>query len=208
MKRALAFSLAFGLLAQSASAASLTANASCYRPGQAAVFTGLGFTPNGQVTLSPNTVPPVVPTANAVGAFTARLRAPSQAAGQRGYTFTATDVSDPSIVATTNVTVTALDVTLKPSSGRPGRRVRIAARGFMGFRTLYAHVVRGRFRRNVRVGRVRGACGKARGRKLLIPAGTRPGRYLVQFDGRRRYSRRTPVRVRFTVTVFRTLQPS
>lgn len=208
MRGVLALSLAFGLLAQSASAATLSSDAPCYRPGQPAVFTGLGFTPNGQIDLSPNSTPPVVPTADAAGAFTATLRAPSQISGQQLYTFTATDVSDPAIAASTNVTVTALDVTVRPTSGPPGRKVRIGARGFMGSRTLYAHVVRGGFKRNVEVGRIRGDCGKAGGRKRLLPRGAKSGKYLVQFDGRRRFSRRTPVRVRFTITVFRTFRPS
>jgi hypothetical protein len=65
-------------------------------------------------------------------------------------------------------------------------------------------VVRGRYRRNVRIGSLKGACRALSARKRLLARRTRRGTYTVQFDTQRRYSSKTPVRYRFSVPVYRT----
>ncbi len=91
--------------------------------------------------------------------------------------------------------------TLRP--GPPNRRLRVRARGFTTGKTLYAHVRKGRYRRNIKLGRLRGACRTLSVRKRFF--GRRPptGRYLVQFDTRRRFSRKTKVGLRTYVRVYR-----
>jgi hypothetical protein len=64
-------------------------------------------------------------------------------------------------------------------------------------------VRRGRFKRDLRIGRLRGACKTINRRARLFRAGTRSGTYRVTFDGSRRYSTRTRPSVLFRVRIFR-----
>jgi hypothetical protein len=180
----------------------------CYRAGAKLAFFGNGYTPSSGVNITSdgdriNSQPVAT---NGAGAFAAELTVgiPS---GERVKTYAATDIPNPSISASIPLRISATDVALSPRSGRPGRRMRIRARGFTTGRRLYAHVRRGRrYRKNIRIGRLRGACHKLRARRRLISSGAGPGTYRIQFDTRRRYSRRTAVRVRYDVVVFRTFR--
>lgn len=176
----------------------------CYRAGEKLGMLGRGYTPSGSVRVTSDGAPIGSVTTLSNGAFAAQLTV-GQRRGEKVKTYAATDVANPAITAATALRVSALAVSIRPRSGRPGRRLRIGARGFTGYRTLYAHVARGRrYRRNVRVGRLTRVCRKLTVRRRIIARRTRPGSYLVQFDGRRRFSRRTRVRVRFRVRVSRT----
>jgi hypothetical protein len=197
--------------APSASAATLGFDRSCFRPGTTATLSGTGYTPNGLVAVGQDGTLRATPQANGVGAFATRFKTPSQSSGSRLYNFQAIDVTNTAIQAATQVRITALDVTIRPTSGSPGRVRRIGARGFIGGRTLYAHARRGRsYKVNVRVARLRGPCAKASAHKRILKRrGTPPGTYRVQFDARRRYRRcsgpsATRACVIFRVTVFRT----
>jgi hypothetical protein len=104
------------------------------------------------------------------------------------------------------VTVSEATVRIRPATGRPARLRRIAAVGLTTGRTLWAHVVRmssGRILRNVRIGRLRGACHGLRARRRLFRGNPPAGRYLIQFDTRRTYRRNVPQRDRYTFTVTR-----
>ena len=83
---------------------------------------------------------------------------------------------------------TKVYVVTKPGRFRPGSRLRIRAGGFYGVgRTLYAHV-RGPKKRNVRIGRVVGPCGKVSAtRRVLLRRGDPVGNYPTQFDTVRSY---------------------
>jgi hypothetical protein len=65
--------------------------------------------------------------------------------------------------------------------------------------------VRKRYRRNVFIGKLKGPCRTLKLRKRVLPTSTPTGVYTVQFDTRRRYSKKTKVWVRFTVTVSPTI---
>jgi hypothetical protein len=117
--------------------------------------------------------------------------------------YTATDRSNPAVAAEVRLKVADLAVTMRPGAGDPARTRTIRASGFMSGRRLYAHVVRGRDRRTISVGRLRGDCRKLTARRQLFRSNTPRGRYRVQFDTSRRYARRTPERVTFRVTVYR-----
>ena len=195
--------------AQSAAAATLGFTRSCYRSGQQTGLIGAGFTPAGRVALGYDGRYLGDTMANPAGVFGVTLRAATQSSGSRRYTFGAVDRTNPAINALALVRITALDVTLRPRSGSPGRVRRIGARGFVGGRNLYAHVRRGRrYKRDLRVGRLRGPCAKASARKRLLRRGSATGTYRVQFDVHRRYRRTRPTRVVFRVTVFRTFRSS
>jgi hypothetical protein len=186
-----------------AQAAALTANPlkPCYRAGEVVALGGSGFTPNANVQINSDGRVRGSATTDAAGSFsgTLQLGIPS---GERLKTYSAIDTSNTANQASLQLRVSRLNVSVRPQQGQPGRVLRVGARGFTTGRTLYAHIVRGRYRRNVRIGRLKGACGKLTARKRIFRRSTRIGTYLVQFDTRRRYSRRTAVRYRFTVPVF------
>ena len=179
----------------------------CYRSGESLLIGGTQYTPNSSVRITSDGAFIGSVTTDGNGIFQGTLRV-GQRRGERTKTYTGTDLSNQANVASTTLRVSALDVTVRPRSGRPGRRVRVRARGFTTGTRLYAHVVRGGYRRNVRVGRLRGACRKLSARSRIFRRGTRPGTYTVQFDTRRRYSRRTAVRERYRVVIFRRARAS
>ena len=174
----------------------------CYRSGESLLIGGTQYTPNASVRITSDGAAIGTVTTDQNGAFQGTLRV-GQRRGERSKTYTGSDLTNPANVASTTLRVTALDVNVSPRSGRPGRRVRVRARGFTTGTRLYAHIVRRRYRRNVRIGRLKGACRTLSARSRIFRRGTRPGRYTVQFDTRRRYSRRTAVRVRYSVVIFR-----
>jgi hypothetical protein len=177
----------------------------CYGSGEQVHLLGSGFSANRPsgitVTKGGDEIGSLSTDAN--GMFNGTLTL-GQRNGRRTSTYTATDTTNPTLSAWDQITVSEVDVRLTPKTGAPGRRVRIGAVGFTSGDTLWAHVVRGDSVRNLRIGRLRGACHKlVKKRRLLRP---RPamGVYTVQFDTHRRYRERRRLRVGFTITVRRT----
>jgi hypothetical protein len=178
-----------------ASAATLAVDpvSRCYREQQTVFLTAQGFTPNGFVDFTRDGRLIRRLAADASGAISGDLLLPGLLSGQRRLTYVATDTTNPSVTAQVSLLTTATDVTIRPDSGAANRRLRIAARGFFGGRTVWAHVVRlGRgarasAARTVRIGRIRGACKRVTVRRRLFRARARNGRYRVQFDTFRRY---------------------
>lgn len=194
-------------LPAAADAASLSVNPlkSCYRSGERVGLSGTGFTPSGTVSITSDGRAIGSRDVDPAGAFSGELIV-SQPSGERTKTYVAHDDRDPAITAASEIRVSAVNVEVRPRSAPPGRKVTIRARGFTTGPRLYAHVVRGRFRHNVRVGALRGACHTLTRRARIFSRRTRNGTYMLQFDTRRRYSPRTPVRARFSVVVFRTFR--
>ncbi len=205
MKRLLALAglgvaLAAAAPAQAATLA-LVGSKSCYHVGDTLTINGSGFTPNGQasVTLDNRSVG-AVPT-DAAGNFSTPFTV-GTLSGVRRRTLIATDAVNPANVGQAQFLGSALDVTVKPKNGAAGRRLRLKATGFTGGKRLYAHVLRKRYRRNVFIGKLKGPCRTLKVRKQVLPGSTPTGVYTVQFDTKRRYSKKTKVWVKFTVTVF------
>jgi hypothetical protein len=202
-RMAAAFAAAVALVAAApAQAATLTlvGSKSCYRAGDTLTLNGAGFTPSGQaaITLEGKDLG-VVPT-DAAGNFGAPLSIGSLK-GVSTRTLIATDAANPANVGQAEFLGSALGVAVRPRNGGAGRKLRINASGFTTGKRLYAHIVRKRYRRNVFIGKLKGPCKTLKLRKRVLPASTPTGVYTVQFDTRRRYSKKTKVWVRFTVTV-------
>ena len=207
-RMAAAFAVAVAPFAAApAQAATLTlvGSKSCYRAGDTLTVNGAGFTPGGQasITLEGKDLG-VVPT-DAAGNFSAPLNIGSLR-GVSTRTLIATDAANPANVAQAQFLGSSLGVTVKPRNGGAGRKLRINASGFTTGKRLYAHIVRKRYRRNVFIGKLKGPCRTLKLRKRVLPASTPTGVYTVQFDTRRRYSKKTKVWVRFTVTVSPTIR--
>lgn len=204
--------VAFALAAAPAEAAFLTANKDCYREGDArdpVVFGGGPFTPGGTVAVTRDGVPIGTLQANRVGTISGILtRAPIiDPTKQRPFTLVATDQANPALSGTLTRLVSKLQVTVRPTGGRPTVRRRITARGFTQGGTLYAHVVRKRARRTMRIGRLAGPCGTLTTRKRIFRRGTKNGSYRVQFDTGRAYSTETQPSLTFRVRIFTVFRP-
>jgi hypothetical protein len=184
-----------------AAAVSVTPVKPCYRSGESVAMSGSGYTPGGPVNITSDGQSIGSTTADGSGNFGGRLTVASPT--RRVKTYTATDQSNTANTASVALTVSPFFLRVSPRNGPPGRLMRIRAAGFNTGRRLYAHVVRGRRRNNIRIGRLGGPCGTLAARRRIFPRGATPGTYLVQFDTRRRYSPDTRVRRRFRIVVFR-----
>ncbi len=191
-----------------ASAATLDVDKSCYGPRQAVKLSGGGFTAGGPVAVTVAGQQLGVTDANQVGEIAVTLPAPSIRGKQRTDTITATDQTNLSLIANVPVKLTSLNVKVTPKNGDPSKSKRVVARGFTTGKTLYAHVRRGDNRRNVKVGRLKGACHTLDVKRKLFLANATPGLYNVQFDTKRKYSAKTAPQVSFMVTVFHTFKPA
>jgi hypothetical protein len=175
---------------------------SCYRAGDALLVTGTGFTPSQPVNfqLEGRDVGQLI--ADAAGNVNSSLGiGPTTFKGVDTRTLVATDATNPANVGTAQFLGAALAVRVSPRNGAAGRKLRLNASGFTTGKRLYAHVVRKRYRRNVFIGKLKGPCRTLKRRRQVLPTSTPSGVYTVQFDTKRRYSKKTKVWVRFTVTV-------
>jgi hypothetical protein len=190
------------VVAAPAQAATLTlvGSKSCYRAGDTLTLTGSGFTAGGQASIALEGKDlGAVPT-DAAGNFSTPLSI-GALKGVSTRTLIATDAANPANVAQAEFLGSALDVTVRPRNGGAGRKLRVNASGFTTGKRLYAHIVRKGYRRNVFIGKLKGPCRTLKLRKRVLPGSTPTGVYTVQFDTKRRYSKKTKVWVRFTVTV-------
>jgi hypothetical protein len=205
-----AATLAFAV-PSAASAATLAASPAkgCYRTGEQVGLSGTGFTPNSSATIAVDGSPLGTALTDATGTIppggTLTVAQPS---GEKVKNVTATDTANPANVGSVQLRVSAFTVGVRPRNGKPGARLRIAARGYLSRGVLRAHIVKGRSRRTVRVGRLKGACGSGTFRKRLFSSSTPPGVYRVQFDTKRRYSRRTRDKITYRVRIFRVVRPA
>lgn len=204
MRRAAAAGVvAFALVAAApAAAATLTVagSKSCYRAGDALILSGSGFTPNGQASVTLEGKDLGTLATDAAGNFSVPLNI-GRLSGVSTRTLIATDAANPANVATATFLGSSLSVKVRPLNGAAGRRLRISAAGFTTGKRLYAHVLRRGYKRNVFVGKLKGPCRTGKARRRILPASLSPGSYTVQFDTKRRYSKKTKVWVRFSVTV-------
>jgi hypothetical protein len=208
---ALATAVAALTLPAAASAAQLRVNPGkpCYGSGETVSLLGSGFTPNLPSGISVTKDGEAIGTlsTDVGGAFNGTLRL-GQRNGKRTSTYTATDTSNPTLTASTQIVVSEVDVRLRPKSGAPGRRITIGAVGFTEGKTLWAHVVRGNSVRNLKIGALKRACHKLRSKRRLLRRGAPLGVYTVQFDAFKKYRERRPQSVGFTITVRRVVEPS
>jgi hypothetical protein len=173
----------------------------CYSSGEAVNLLGAGFTPLGTATVTRDGAALGTLESDATGAFNGRLTL-GQGSGRQTKTYAATDETDPTLTAAVQITVAAPRVALKPANGPPGRVMTITARGFATGPVLWAHVTHKGKTRNLKIGRLKGACGALAAHRRLLPRSAGLGVHKIQFDTSRRYQRSNPVRDRYEITVF------
>jgi hypothetical protein len=174
----------------------------CYSSGESVNLLGSGFSPLGSASVTRDGTTLGALKTDANGAFNGILTL-AQNSGKRTKTYTATDVASGTLSASRQITVSAVRVNLSPANGAPGRRMKIDAHGFTTGETLWAHVVKGRSKRNLRIGALSGACGGLNARKRLLPRQAAVGVYTIQFDTFRKYDPKQAVRDRYTINVTR-----
>jgi hypothetical protein len=189
-----------------ASAASLSVNKKCYGPGEKIALSGNGFTPSGEVAISVGGQQLGLTTANSVGEIAISGGAPVIKGKRRTDTYTATDQTNLSLTAGVPVHLTSLNVKVTPKNGNPAKAKRVVARGFTTGKVLWAHVRRGKAKRNVKVGKLKGACKTLDVKRKLFGADAKDGLYNVYFDAKRKYSAKTRPQVGFQVVVFHTFK--
>lgn len=161
----------------------------CYGAGEQFLIGGVGFTPNAGVAVTRDGQQIGTRPTDPFGQFNGAVRVGQVSAASQNSTYAATDTANPLLTASLPLRLSRLAVRVRPSRGNPTRLRRINARGFTAGSTLYAHVVRGRSR-NLRIGRLKGACRTISARRRLFRR-ARIGVYKVQFDTFRRYRRMT-----------------
>jgi hypothetical protein len=204
MRRAavLVLALAAALVAvPSAVAATLKTDTRCYQASQTqdVVVSGTGYTPSKPVSISRDGEAFGTATADAGGAF--EVKFPAEELGRKDlekvFTLSATDAAVNT--ATTHYRTSKVFADFAPHSGDPQQlKVRFTLNGFGLVRphaSVYLHYVapNGRSRRDVRLGTARGTCGKIGKSKLrhLFPFDAERGRWILQFDTNKKYTRAT-----------------
>lgn len=194
-----------------ASAAEFTASPAkpCYGSGEVIGLAGSGFTPNGGVEVTEGGTSlgqlGVDAAGNIGGAPTLRL---GLRRGRQDRVYTATDLIDSTISASMPLTVSAVDVNVKPRNGPPSRLMTINASGFTLGKTLWAHVVKGRSKRHLRIGGLKKACHVLEAKQRLLRQGAPVGVYTVQFDTFRKYKAKRVQEVQFNLVVSRVFRPA
>jgi hypothetical protein len=214
MKLCLAATLAACLAAASTASAatmSIAPTRSCHSSGETVTLEGTGFTPNGKVSVARDgqTLDPLLnldPMGQFIGELTLYLRS-----GKANRNYTATDTADTSLVAKRRLLVIAPTVNIRPADLDVGLRARIGANGFATGPTLYAHIFRtadkdgkqlkGQRPRNMRIGHLKGRCGKLLAHRKLFSKRAPLGDYTIQFDTYRRYDANRPVRFLYAAPV-------
>jgi hypothetical protein len=197
---ALAALTLLGASAAEAATLSVAGGKACYRAGDALILSGTGYTPGAPVNITLQGRSLGELTADAAG----NINSPLHIGNLRGVsrrTLVASDTTNPAITATTQFLGSALVVNVKPLNGAAGRKLRVRASGFTTGKRLYAHILRKGYRRNVFIGKLKGACHTLKLRRRVLSGGTPNGVYTVQFDTKKRYSKKTKVWYRFRVTV-------
>lgn len=184
--------------APAAAAATLQTDTRCYQETQEVVVRGAGFTPLATVNVARNGKVFASAQANANGAFVGKFETPEMPddVRERLYRLSASDTINS---AMTTYRATKIFANFRPGSGNPATlRVRFTINGFgLALRRapVYLHYVdpSGKSRRTVRLGTAAGVCGRiARTReRRLFPFTARRGRWILQFDTRKRYERAT-----------------
>jgi hypothetical protein len=204
----LAIGVAFLLtLPATAGAATLDAGEACYFNSDLARLSGTGFAPDSPITFTVNDRPlNATATSDSAGNFVVRYD-PPRTDTERRLVVSATDSEDTSAGATIFVSRRRV-VTANPDRSSNVRTWRAVLRLF-GFDRgrAFIHYVnpKGRHKKTVRLGRLRGPCGRLKTEKRRVMPFRDPafGLWHLQFDTTRRYDRDTTNKKVVPVRVFR-----
>ena len=210
MTRLLFLSIGVGLiltLPATAGAATLDAGKSCYFNNHLARLSGTGFAPDSPISFTVNGRPlNATATTDSAGNFLVRYD-PPRTRTQRKLVLTATDSEDTS-AGTTIFVSRKRAVTADPDRSPNVRTWRAVIRLFgFGRGRAFIHYVnpKGRHKKTVGLGRLRGPCGRLKTDKRRVMPFRDPafGIWRLQFDTTRRYDQDTQNKRVIPVRVFR-----
>ena len=172
----------------------------CYLAGQQITATAAGFTAGGLVNFAVDgtALGPLV--ADPSGSVGALIRLGGMK-GAKSHGLTATDQTNPALVANAAFLGTTRQVVVKPKNASAGKERRLKGYGFMSGPKVYMHVRGGGYSADKRIASPSGPCGTFATRKVIVPASAGLGRYRVQFDHKKQYSKTTRPRVVGTMRV-------
>jgi hypothetical protein len=205
---AMAFTVATaGLAATAATAQAATLAIGPARPcqlsGQKINMLGGGYTPNAYVDFTiDGQALGSLPT-DAAGSLAGRITL-GALKGVKTHVVRAADETNPALTAQTSFVGTTRQVTVKPQHARAGKKLKLKGYGFLKHGKAYMHVRGHGISTDQRVGKPKGPCGTWSAHRGIVPATAAAGVYHVQFDQKKRYSKKTKPRVRGTMTVTRT----
>jgi hypothetical protein len=180
----------------------------CYLGGDVVTGTGTAFTPMAPVDIAADGTSLGQVSADAAGGFVTPAITLGGMRGVKSHTLTATDQTNPALTATVTFMGTTNTVSVKPASGRAGTPRRLKGYGFTAGPKVYMHVRRRGYKTDARIAKAKAPCGTFVVRKTIVPAGAGDGKYKVQFDSQRRYSKRTRPRFVGVLTIFHTARSS
>jgi len=180
----------------------------CFGTGDVVPLVGSGYTPNGAVQIARDGATIGNGLADPSGNFGGFASVPALPRPEQRSTYTATDQTDTANVGTSPpILLSQLRVGIRPTGGNPRRPRRVKTRGWsIRGTSVFAHIRRGRFKRNVRVGKLKGACRTSSLRVRLFSRTAGPGVYRVQFDTFKGFKSKRAQRVAFRITIFRTFR--
>lgn len=189
-----------------AQAATIDAPNRCYREHTKIPVRGSDFTPNTAVDVGFQGRRPVTRTTDDDGDFKAKVPVPelgNDPATGRVRLF-AEERDNPANADSESVQLTPIAVgTRENSFVERGEKIWLRFSGFPNGRVIRGHYLYGgQLRGHQRFGEADGPCGVLRAHKALIPRWVdRQGTWTIQFDARRKYSRRTEPRIRTKINV-------
>jgi hypothetical protein len=182
-----------------ADAATLSTDTSCYQETQDVVVSGAGYAPTDTVAISRDGMAFGTADTDAAGAFQVKFPAPELPRGERERAFTLTATDAKLTTAEIRYRTSKVFADFTPDTGNPKTlQVRFSLSGFGLLRahpTVYLHYVSptGKARRTINLGTAHGTCGRIEQtrRRHLFPFAAERGRWVLQFDTSKTYSRAT-----------------
>ena len=196
-----------GLAATAATAQAATISLSplqsCYLANTSATLNGAGFTAGGFVNVTVDGQSGGGTQADTAGNFAGQFNfGPMKAV--KTHTITATDATDPAITATTTFVGTTHQVATRNDNSKPGKKIKLRGYGFLFGPKAFMHVRGHGNKSNKFLARPKAPCGTFTVRTAFVPSNAPLGKYRVQFDHVKKYSKRTPGKLVFDLTVYRT----
>lgn len=171
---------------------------------------GSGFTPGSTVDINiDNVTVASAPIDGAGNLPPGTIKAPYHKSGQRDFVVTVVEQGNPAQTVSASSKVASLGVIPKPTQARPSSRITFTGSGFTDLaKPVWAHYVKGRrHKKTVRLGKPAGPCGTFKVKRKQFPFNPSTGRWIVQIDQQKKYSRSpNSVFVRLEIIVRRVLR--
>jgi hypothetical protein len=185
-----------------AAALSLDPAKACYIKGESATLSGSGFTAGGAVNVSVDGKSEGSLQADTAGNFAVTFNFVGKMNAVKSHPITATDATNPAITATLPFVGTTYQVATPKNTGRAGRKYKLRGYGFLFGRKAFMHVRGHGISTDTFLARPKAPCGTFTVKKRISPPGAPFGTYRVQFDSKKKYSKKTANALKYKLRVF------